>query len=152
MGSVVVRRASQSDLDALLSLYQELAGSKITAAPSDRANAEPLLTEILVDPRRELAVAVLDDQLVGTADLLVVPNLTHRGEPWATVENVIVASTARRKGVGRALMGHLIEQARMAGCHKLQLVSGKRRAEAHEFYRSMGLNAVAEGFKIWFDE
>jgi predicted nuclease with RNAse H fold/GNAT superfamily N-acetyltransferase len=150
--SVVVRRASESDLDALLSLYHELAADKTTAAPGDRDSSESLLAEILADPRRELAVAVVDGQLVGTADLLVVPNLTHRGNPWAVVENVIVASSARRTGVGRALMTHLIELARAAGCYKLQLASGKHRTEAHEFYRSMGLNAVAEGFKIYFDE
>jgi GNAT superfamily N-acetyltransferase len=152
MTSVVVRSATQSDLGALLSLYEELAGSKLTAAPSDRASSEPLLAEILADPRRELAVALLGGRLVGTADLLLVPNLTHRGEPWAIVENVIVAGGARRTGVGRALMGHLIELARGAGCFKLQLVSGKQRAQAHAFYRSMGLDAVAEGFKIYFDE
>lgn len=152
MASVVVRRATQSDLGALLSLYEELAGTKLTAAPGDRANSEPLLAEILADPRRELAVALLDGQLVGTADLLLVANLTHRGEPWAIVENVIVAGSARRTGVGRALMAHLIELARGAGCYKLQLVSGKQRAQAHAFYRSMGLDAVAEGFKIYFDE
>jgi GNAT superfamily N-acetyltransferase len=152
MASVVVRRASESDLEALISLYHELAADKTTAAPGGRDSSESLLTEILADPRRELAVAVVDGQLVGTADLLVVPNLTHRGDPWAVVENVIVASSARRTGVGRALMTHLIELARAAGCYKLQLASGKHRTEAHEFYRSMGLNAVAEGFKIYFDE
>jgi GNAT superfamily N-acetyltransferase len=152
MGDTVIRHASPSDLSALLSLYEELAGAKITAVPGDRASSEPLLTEILADPRRTLMVAVRDDQLVGTADLLIVPNLTHRGEPWAIVENVIVAGAARRAGVGRALMGRLIELAREAGCYKLQLVSGKHRSEAHAFYRSMGLDAMAEGFKIYFDE
>jgi GNAT superfamily N-acetyltransferase len=152
MGSVVIRRASRSDLDALLSLYEELAGSNITATPGDRASSEPLLEELLADPRRQLVVATVDGQLVGTADLLVVANLTHRGQPWAIVENVIVASSARRTGVGRALMGHLIELAREAGCCKLQLLSGRHRTEAHELYRSMGLDAVAEGFKIYFDE
>jgi hypothetical protein len=49
-------------------------------------------------------------------------------------------------------MGHVIELARTAGVYKLQLISGKHRAEAHDFYRSMSLNAVAEGFKIYFDE
>jgi GNAT superfamily N-acetyltransferase len=152
MESVVVRRASHADLGALLSLYEELAGSKLTAAPGAHASSEALLAEILADPRRELAVALVDGQLVGTADLLLVPNLTHRGEPWAIVENVIVTSSARRTGVGRALMGHLIALARGAGCYKLQLVSGKHRAQAHSFYRSIGLDAVAEGFKIYFDE
>ncbi len=48
-------------------------------------------------------------------------------------------------------MGHLIDLARAAGCCKVQLLSGKHRAEAHEFYRSLGLEPVAEGFKIYFD-
>jgi GNAT superfamily N-acetyltransferase len=152
MDNVFVRRASRSDLSALLSLFEELARPKTTAAPGDRATSEQVLAEILADPRRELAVALVDGQLVGTADLVIVPNLTHRGEPWAIVENVIVAGPARRTGVGGALMRHLIDLAQAAGCCKLQLVSGKHRAEAHAFYRSLGLNAVAEGFKIYFDE
>jgi GNAT superfamily N-acetyltransferase len=152
MGNLAIRHASQSDLGELLSLYEELAGAKTTAAPGNRASAEPTLAEILRDQRRTLLVAIRDGKLVGTADLLVVPNLTHRGDPWAIVENVIVAHTARRTGVGKALMEHLIELARTAGCYKLQLVSGKQRAQAHAFYRSLGLEAVAEGFKIYFDD
>jgi hypothetical protein len=35
---------------------------------------------------------------------------------------------------------------------KLQLLSGKHRAQAHALYRSVGLEAVAEGFEIDFDE
>ena len=66
-------------------------------------------------------------------------------------ENVIVAAAYRRTGVGRALMQYAIDQARAAGCYKLQLTSGKQRAPAHAFYRSLGLDAIAEGFKIYFD-
>ena len=151
MGSVLVRRATPRDLGRLLELYEQLAGAKTSAAPGDRATSAAVLAEILSDPRRELAVATLEDRVVGTVDLLTVPNLTHRGEPWAIVENVIVADGARRRGVGRALMEHAIASARAAGCCKLQLLSGKHRTEAHAFYRTLGLDAVAEGFKIYFD-
>lgn len=151
-GSVLVRRARPADLDELLSLYQELADVRITAEPADRASSEALLAEILSDRMRQLAVAIVDGHLVGTADMLVVPNLTHHGKPWAVVENVVVARAVRRTGVGRKLMAYLIDVARAAGCYKLQLHSGKQRVEAHEFYRGLGLDAVAEGFKIYFDE
>ena len=140
------------DLDALLSLYDELADSRITAAPSDRESSEPLLAEILADPARHLILATVDSRVVGTADVLVVANLTHRGRPWAIVENVIVAEAERGTGVGKALMEHLIELARAAGCYKVQLLSGKQRSEAHDFYRRLGLDALAEGFKIYLDE
>jgi GNAT superfamily N-acetyltransferase len=149
---ILIRGATQSDLGSLLALYEELAGAKITAAPSGEGEGRAVLAEILADPSRELAVAVVDGQLVGTADLLVVANLTHRGEPWAIVENVVVSALARRRGVGKALMEHLLADARARGCFKVQLLSGKHRAEAHAFYRSIGLSAVAEGFKIYFDE
>jgi len=148
---VLVRQATLSDLGPLLELYEQLAGAKTSAAPGDRATSTAVLSEILAEPRHELAVATLDGRVVGTLDLLTVPNLTHRGEPWAIVENVIVAEHARRSGVGRALMEHAIESARAAGCCKLQLLSGKHRTEAHLFYRTLGLDAVAQGFKIYFD-
>ncbi|MGH2865872.1 MAG: GNAT family N-acetyltransferase [Solirubrobacteraceae bacterium] len=149
---ILVRRARQSDLGALLSLYDELAVDKITAAPGSEPGVGAVLADILADPRRELAVASASGQVVGSADLVVVANLTHRGEPWAIVENVIVSENARRKGVGRALMAHLIGRARAEGCFKVQLLSGKHRAEAHALYKSMGFADVAEGFKIYFDE
>ncbi len=151
VGSVLVRQATLNDLDGLLALYQQLAGEQASAAPGGRATSAGVLAEILADARRELAVATVEDRVVGTVDLLTVPNLTHRGEPWAIVENVIVAADARRRGVGRALMEHAIESARATGCCKLQLLSGKHRREAHAFYRTLGLDAVAEGFKIYFD-
>ncbi len=152
MGTVTVRAASGADLAGLLELFRELAGEKSSALPAPLAEAERRLPEILGDARRELAVGLLDGRIAGTADLIIVPQLTHRGEPWAAIENVIVAGAARRHGVGSALLEHLIERAREAGCCKVQLLSGKHRTEAHRFYRRAGMSAVAEGFKLYFDE
>jgi len=39
----------------------------------------------------------------------------------------------------------------VANCYKVQLHSGKQRSEAHAFYRSLGFNVVAEGFKVYLD-
>lgn len=151
MNNLVVRRAQHADLDGLLFLYDQLADGNTAAAPADRVRSMPVLDAALADPARHLMIAVADDEIVGTADLLLVPNLTHRGQPWAIVENVVVTRNLRRGGVGRALMRRLIDVARAAGCYKLQLHSGKHRAEAHEFYRSLGMDAIAEGFKIYFE-
>jgi GNAT superfamily N-acetyltransferase len=152
MGAVLVRQALPQDLDSLLTLYGELAGARAIAAPGDASNSRSLLAQILADPARHLAVAELDGQPAGTADLLVVANLTHHGRPWAIVENVIVAESARRRGVGRALFEHLIDHARSAGCFKIQLLSGNQRTAAHAFYEEIGLRPLAEGFRLYFDE
>jgi ribosomal protein S18 acetylase RimI-like enzyme len=152
MSAVAVRRAEQRDLDALLALYAELADGDATRLPGERTHAAAILAAALDDPRRSLLVAERDGAVVGTADLLVVPNLTHGGDPWATVENVVVATAARRSGIGRMLLAHAMELARAAGCYKLQLQSAKHRVEAHAFYGSLGLEARAEGFKLYFDD
>lgn len=94
---------------------------------------------------------MLDGRIVGSADLAIMPNITHRGTPWGIVENVIVASSARRRGAARALFTEIERIARAAGCHKVGLLSGKQRAEAHDLYRSVGYEPVSEGFKLYFD-
>ena len=49
------------------------------------------IEEIVADPARSLLVAEIDGELVGTVDVLIAPNLTHHAQPWALVENVVVA-------------------------------------------------------------
>jgi GNAT superfamily N-acetyltransferase len=150
MGAVTVRCAAPADIDALLALYEELA-DKATAAPGARERSEAVLAEILADPARHLMVALLAEEPVGSADLIVAANLTHGGAPWAIVENVIVAESARRRGIARELMEHVIGLAGAAGCYKVQLLSGMQREEAHRLYSSLGFAAIAQGFKLYLE-
>lgn len=152
MSAPIIRRALSSDASALLSLYAGLAGERRSAQPGGLDGSQRLLEEILADPLRLVLVADIEGQAVGTADMLIVKNLTHHGMAWAIVENVVVAEQYRRRGIARSLFDHLIDVARAAGCYKLELLSAKHRAGAHAFYASIGLEAVSEGFKIYFDD
>jgi GNAT superfamily N-acetyltransferase len=149
---VDVRAAVAGDLEQLVALYAELMdGDRPGAQPSDAAASLPAMEAITADPARHLLVATIDAEVLGTVDLLIAPNLTHHCEPWGIVENVVVAGRARRKGIGRALMARAIEIARAAGCYKVQLISGMQRGPAHEFYRGIGMEPLAQGFKIYLD-
>jgi GNAT superfamily N-acetyltransferase len=122
--------------------------------PWDRADAEhakAVLQRIIDDPRRTFLVAELDGDLAGTADLLIVPNLTHEARPVAFVENVVVDATHRGNGIGRTLMEAVIEHARAEGCYKIQFLSNNGRTRAHAFYRRMGFSPSAEGFRLYLD-
>jgi GNAT superfamily N-acetyltransferase len=152
VAEVTVRSARREDLEQLLGLYDVLAGEKRSAAPADVASAAAILAEAIEDRARRLVVAEVEAAVCGTADMLVVPNITHRGAPWAIIENVVVAREQRRRGVATRMMLHLLDAAREQGCCKAQLLSGKHRGEAHSMYRSLGFQAVAEGFKVYFDE
>ena len=54
---------------------------------------------------RTLLVATIDGVVVGTADLLVVQNLTHGCRPWAIVENVVVDDGKRPRRRPGAVQG-----------------------------------------------
>jgi GNAT superfamily N-acetyltransferase len=150
MTETIVRKARRSDLHALLELYLELAEDRSGAAPANAATSEAVFDVILTDPSRTLMVADVDGKVVGTIDLVIVPNLTHSAKPWAVIENVVVALESRRRGIATHLMRYAIDVAQAAGCYKVQLHSGKQRAaEAHEFYGRLGFAAVAEGFKLY---
>ena len=149
--SVQVRLALDTDFDAILALLKQLALETMNVdsghePPDPRQRAA--WSRILTQAGRSLLVAETD-RVVGTADLLVVDNLTHDGMPWAIVENVVVDATRRGHGVGHALMGAVVERARAAGCYKVQLMSNEARVRAHAFYRSLGFVPNAEGFRLY---
>ena len=115
--------------------------------PPDPAMADEVIDTVLRDPCRTLLVATVDEQVVGTADLMVVPNLTHGGRPWAVLENVVVDAGWRQRGIGRALLDEVDAITKAAGCYMVQLLSLDHRRDAHAFYASLGYAPVARGFR-----
>jgi len=147
-----VRPAVVADLPALLDLYEQLAEGFGSGPGLTLAEAETIFSGIAADPDRALLVATVDGALAGTVDLLLVrPSLTHGGRPWAAVENVVTDRRFRRRGVGRALMEEAARRSREAGCHRLQLLSRVQRTQAHAFYRAIGMEASAQGFRLYFE-
>lgn len=104
-------------------------------------------TRIESDPDRTVLVAERRGQIIGTLDLIVVANLTHDAQPWAVVDNVVVDADCRRAGVGRALVEDAMDRAVRAGCYKVELLSHESRHGAHVFYRALGFENSAEGFR-----
>ncbi|MGH2607748.1 MAG: GNAT family N-acetyltransferase [Tepidiformaceae bacterium] len=143
---MLVRDAHEGDLEALLALYVQLsAGNASTTVEA----ARPGLQALLADERVRLLVAEDEGRVVGTATLVVVPNLTHDGQPWAQVENVVVEDSLRGTGVGRLVMDECVRLAWAAGCYKVQLQSADHREGAHRFYEGMGFKASSLGFRLY---
>jgi GNAT superfamily N-acetyltransferase len=97
---------------------------------------------------QRVLVAQSGNAIVATATLIVCPNLSHRGRPYAIVENVVVDESRRGAGLGELLLRRAIDLAREAGCYKLSLTSNRARTDAHRFYGRIGLRATHEGFRI----
>lgn len=142
-----VRRARPADGEALVRLLSQLHPTY----PPDPAAADEVIEAASQDPCRALLVATVDDEAVGTADLVMVPNMTHGGRPWAVVENVVIDEPWRGQGIGRALMDEIDVLTRAAGCYMVQLVSLDHRHGAHAFYTSIGYASNARGFRHYLD-
>jgi len=147
-----VRLATESDLPRIMELLQQLS----LGEPRERVSS-PLpesyrraLQQIEADRRQQLLVVEDGGRVVGTLCLIVVPNLSHEGRPYALVENVVVDETERSGGYGELLLRHAMAEAQRAGCYKLALTSNKQRPDAHRFYQRLGLRATSEGFRIDF--
>ena len=145
---MVIRPAQAADLSAVFDLYRELEGVYGPEESGEVAARDILWEKVAADTRQQVLVAEEAGRVVGTLTVVIVPNLGHRGRPWAAVENVVVASAARGRGVGRALMERAADMARANGCYKLTLTSNEKRPEAHRFYENLGWRRTHAGFSV----
>ena len=86
--------------------------------------------------------------IAGTLQLTLIPGLARRGALRAHIEAVRVRDDLRSAGIGRALLGWAIDEARRRDCALVQLTCDKRRTDAHRFYERLGFAASHEGFKL----
>ena len=146
-----VRTATEEDIPRILELYRQLA---FTPPPADapQPSAEEYrraFVEMSVMPGYRLLVAEEDGEILGTTVLAILPGIAHGVSPFAVVEYVVVDEKCRRKGIGKLLMDDIVARAREASCYKIMLTSDKRREEAHEFYKSLGFETSAYGFRLY---
>jgi GNAT superfamily N-acetyltransferase len=142
--NIEIRRARPDDTSALARLYALLSDDPIP----DRDSQQAAFDEVAADQRQTIFVAEIDGRVAGTATVIVVPNLRTPRRPYAIVENVVVAESARRTGVATALMVATIDAARAAGCYKVALTSRLDRTEAHAFYERLGFVTTQRSFRM----
>ncbi len=150
---LTIRLATEEDIPRILELYRELALTTSQVELSRRLSPDDyrlVFAEICTAPGHELLVAEYQGEVMGTMVLLIVSNLSHGACPWALVENLVTDHRHRRRGFGRLLMEYAIARAKEAGCYRIVLSSDKRREEAHRFYDSLGFEASAHGFRLYF--
>jgi GNAT superfamily N-acetyltransferase len=147
LGAVVLRRATAGDVPAIVALLADDplgAGREATdPAPYERAFAA-----VDADPAHLLLVAEDGGAVVGTLQLSFLPGLSRGGSLRAQVEGVRVASSARGRGLGEAMLRWVADEARRRGAALVQLTTDTRRPDAHRFYERLGYVASHVGMKL----
>jgi ribosomal protein S18 acetylase RimI-like enzyme len=150
-GPVELRRATAADVPALVALLadDELGGRR-EATDGDLRPYRAAFDLVDADPAHLLVAAVAGDAVVGTLQLSFLPGLSRRGVLRGQIEGVRVASSARSRGVGAAMLRWAIGEARRRGCGLVQLTTDKSRGNAQRFYERLGFVATHEGLKLQF--
>src|SRR5687767_3647332 len=93
--------------------------------------------EFLRDPRHHIVVAIDDGVVVGFASAV---HYVHPDKPspelW--INEVGVASTHTRRGIGKAVLRTLLDHARHLGCADAWVLTDRTNEAAMRFYGSTG--------------
>jgi len=129
---VTVRRACATDAGAVAALYAQLVANPALCVLPER------LDELRASPDAALLVASADDALVGTVFVAWCPDVMFGRRPFAVVENIVVDTAARGRGVGAALLGEVERLCLARDCSKIMLLSASERVSAHRFFERSG--------------
>lgn len=140
-----IRVASPSDLEGLLALYRHLNPSD---EPVSRDLAPSRLEAIKQIPGSAVLLGLLQDELVASCSLIVIPNLTRGGKPYALIENVVTDALYRGQGYGTRVLRAAVAAAWDAGCYKVMLMTGSRQPSTLKFYENAGFEQTKTGFQM----
>jgi GNAT superfamily N-acetyltransferase len=126
-----VRAVAESDAVAVAELLGQLGYSADPVATRDR------LARWAADESSAALVWEDGGEVLGVIAVHVCPWFEKDGN-WARIVALVVAETARGRGVGRELMSAVERFARQHGCRAVEVSSRSTRTDAHAFYRRLG--------------
>jgi len=139
-----IQHADADSLPALLDLYAHLNPDDVRI-PTDEAARR--LEQLGLYSGSAILVGISHGRLVSTCTLLVIPNLTRAGAPYALIENVVTDKHCRGRGFGTALLDHATKLAWTSGCYKVMLLTGSKEAGTLAFYTKAGFQQSKTGFQ-----
>lgn len=122
-----LRTFTPSDVDDLDLLMHEL-------SPTSFCN-EAILESILDDENSHAYVIRENSHIIAAGTLCVIHTLEFTN---ACIESVVVSSKQRGRGLGKQLVGYMIDEAKRMNINSLHLTSNPKRVQANNLYQRMG--------------
>lgn len=156
MSEVVIRAASDEDLDDVMTLYAEFHAFHVDGVP-DRLRPMPPQTPeerealraqicaILADSRSALFVAKIPGEVVGLAEVYLRQDDTNplrHAYTYGYLQSLMVSASQRQTGIGRQLMMAAEAWARSLGASELRLEMWEFPAGPLRFYEAQGYTTL----------
>jgi GNAT superfamily N-acetyltransferase len=137
MSEVKFELAKDSDLPRLVELLGILFESEAEFS-ADTEKQRTALKAILADPAKgRIFVAREGREVIAMASLLYTIS-TAEGGKAALFEDLVTAPEHRKRGIGAALLKHIIEQARAEGVLRITLLTDMQNERTQALYRRLG--------------
>ncbi|MEO5590807.1 MAG: GNAT family N-acetyltransferase [Gemmatimonadaceae bacterium] len=136
---VTFRPATAADADAVSALLDEL------GYPTSPAAIPSRLAALHSENGTVLLAVDISKSPLGMI-CLARHAVLHDSGPVAYITALVVATQARRRGVGRQMVQAAIKWAAAHGCVRLSVTSAERRTDAHVFYPACGLRYTGRRF------
>jgi GNAT superfamily N-acetyltransferase len=133
-----IRQVAPSELGELLALYRHL--HHVDDPLPDSAAVEAVWQELLDNRRYRCLGAYVDEKLVSSCALTLIPNLTRGCRPYGVIENVVTHAEYRTRGYGKAVLAEALSFAWSRDCYKVMLLTGRKDEATFRFYESAGFN------------
>lgn len=104
--SFQTRAATLEDLPEVLALYKHLIVDE-TPLPEDAAAA--IFERLNKIDGSAILISRLGNTIVSSCTLVIIPNLTRSGAPYALIENVVTHTAYRKQGFGKAILEAAID-------------------------------------------
>jgi len=142
---IKIIKATEKDLPVILNFIKKLADYEKLS--HEVVATESKLKETLFSktPLAHVIFAAVDGEKYGFS-LYFYKYSTFLAQPTLHLEDLFVLPEHRGKGIGKALLLHLVETAKKQGCGRMEWDVLDWNKSAIDFYESLGANAM----KDWF--
>ncbi len=134
---ISIRSATSADLDVLVALLADLFSIEADFRPDAERQRRGLALLLESPAQRLVLVAERRGEVVGMVTVQLVVS-TAEGGLSGLVEDMVVASGERGRGIGRRILDGAEAWARERGATRLQLLADRENEPALGFYERMG--------------
>lgn len=131
-----IRTILTQDAEAILHLSEQL------GYPGNIENTKRNIKEIISRKDHEAFVAVINNKVVGWIHLQ--RTLPLESSSFIQITGLVVDKDHRRHGIGKQLVQHGINWTKKYPLLKLRVTSNIKRAESHDFYKSIGFVEIKQ--------
>lgn len=128
-----IRPCRAEDFDAVVQLLRQLWPDK----QLDLAKLRAVFDRAITADTQVYLCATIGANVVAFGSLTLKNNLWHEGN-LGHIDELVVDSGFRGKGIGTRLLAYLEITARRRGCRRIELDSATQRTRAHDFYEQQG--------------